>query len=205
MVFNARRSVRLSITLAVLTIGGGMSTTTAGAVSGPDVAFAAGSPAMTVIAQIARDYWGRDACGGQVQISWARLDARINAEAGWWKTGEDAYADPDGNTNCEITFNLTTEDWPKLCTVAVHEYGHLNGRPHSADPDDVMAAYYTHPLRQCVDAAPPPDLEPAIPVPAPSALAAPVLSSPRPAHHRTTRAPAHRRHARRGARRHTRL
>ncbi len=48
-----------------------------------------------------------------------------------------AYADSDG---CRVWLNEEATWTPaRLCMIAEHEFGHLAGRAHAADPDDVMA------------------------------------------------------------------
>jgi Matrixin len=93
--------------------------------------------------QIADAHWGFDPCHGDIAISWGTLPADQNAISSWLNQHAD-YGDPDNNTQCSVVFNTLQDwDWPKFCTVFVHEFGHLAGNPHSDDPDDVMFAYYT--------------------------------------------------------------
>jgi hypothetical protein len=125
------------------------------AITGPARRFAADSRAMAVAESIARAYWGRDACGGHVTLEWMNLGRTTNARS-LWRNAVDSYADPDRNTDCRIEFNERAEfDWPKFCTVVVHEYGHLTGHPHVPDPGDVMAAVYSTPLIECARTADP--------------------------------------------------
>ena len=49
---------------------------------------------------------------------------------------------------------IDRDTWPTLsrveaCTVVVHEWGHMLGRGHSADPHDPMAEYPRHPPGGC--------------------------------------------------------
>jgi Matrixin len=129
-------------------------------VARPDATFAVGSAGMQAAIGVARAHWGGDPCGGQIALSWAPADAEINATSAWTNP-ESAYDHPQLNGDCKVTFNPNAEfDWDKFCTVMVHEYGHLAGRPHAGDPTDVMAAYYTRPLPAC-QAATPAELRPA--------------------------------------------
>jgi hypothetical protein len=92
--------------------------------------------------QLADRHWGLDPCGGDVTITWGKLPPQQNAVSTWLNPHED-YGDPANNTQCSVTFNTKQDwDWPKFCTIAIHEFGHLAGNPHSDDPDDVMFAYY---------------------------------------------------------------
>src|SRR3954469_1218895 len=123
--------------------------TTVGSVAHPEQVFAAGSQQMTTAIAIAKQHWNTDPCGGQVQIEWSGLASDINAQSSWTNPTS-AYDNPTQNGDCKVTFNPGAEfDWPKFCTVTIHEFGHLAGRPHSPDPDDVMFAYYTRPAAEC--------------------------------------------------------
>ena len=100
-------------------------------------------PAMQQARAIALAHWGMNPCKGDVTISWAKLPADTNATSTWVNPFQD-YGDAKDNSLCSVDFNVRQAwDWPKLCSVFVHEFGHLAGNPHSDDPDDVMYAYYT--------------------------------------------------------------
>src|SRR5690242_1341879 len=67
---------------------------------------------------------------------------------------EVAGSDP---TTCEIILNqryVRQMTPPMRCTLVLHEYGHLAGRPHSADPHSVMYPTYVEPDERCVSTAP---------------------------------------------------
>jgi hypothetical protein len=116
--------------------------------------------------QIAVEHWAMDPCHGDIDISWGKLAADENAESSWTNQYQD-YGDPDHNTLCSVTFNTKQDwDWPKLCTVFVHELGHLAGNAHSADPDDVMFPYYAGtPLAACAAVSPAESQAPTAPRP----------------------------------------
>jgi hypothetical protein len=144
--------------LAAVTAGVGTGTFSAAAEAGatvrnvvaePASAFALGSEPMRRAQEIARAHWGADACGGRVEIAWQLLASEINAQSSWTNPSS-AYDHPQLNGSCRIAFNARAQyDWVKFCTVVVHEYGHLNGKPHAGDPGDVMAAFYSRPLDAC--------------------------------------------------------
>jgi hypothetical protein len=106
------RRTLLAVAVALLT-----SASTTHASTPPDQRWPVGGPAFQTARQIAVEHWGIDPCHD--------------------------YGDPEHNTLCEVTFNVRQDwDWPKFCTVFVHEFGHIAGHAHSDDPDDVMFAYY---------------------------------------------------------------
>src|SRR4051812_10096833 len=62
-----------------------------------------------------------------------------------------AGADPVG---CRIYFNAAIfrrMSKPMVCTLLLHEYGHLAGRADSDDPSSVMFRFYVAPDRRCLD------------------------------------------------------
>jgi hypothetical protein len=128
----------------------------------PDQQFPIGGPAIAKAKEVATGVWGRDACGGNVQMVWTAMEAGTNATASW-RNPSDAWNNAGENFDCKIDINTqATYDFPKFCTVLVHELGHLNGQQHVAQPGQLMSAYYTDPIAQCVAADPnPPAPEPA--------------------------------------------
>jgi hypothetical protein len=144
------------------------------AVTHPESVFTIGSSAEQMALQIAKTTWNADPCGGQVVVEWGPLGDDVNAQSSWTNP-QSAYDNPELNGSCKVTFNPGADfDWPKFCTVMVHEIGHLAGKPHSPDARNVMAAYYTIPLPTCV-ASTPEEFKPA-PAPAPKARVASVSS-----------------------------
>jgi hypothetical protein len=125
-----------------------------GQAASPRGELAVGSAAMRAAVDIARAHWGVDACGGAVTVRWVRMaDPTINALSSWRSFGP-AYANPAANRDCSIELNTAARfDRPKLCTVLVHEYGHLAGHPHDARGGRLMSPLYTTPLPACEDAA----------------------------------------------------
>jgi hypothetical protein len=108
-----------------------------------------GGPALRTAMDLAAGHWGTVPCTGRVKIAWEDLGGGINAQSSW-ANDVDPYRQPSRNTECEIALNAGEEwDWPKLCTVVVHEVGHLTGHDHVDDPDDVMYYAYNLPVREC--------------------------------------------------------
>ena len=133
---DGRRTL-LAVAVALLT-----SASTAHGAPSPDKRWPVGGPAFQTAQQIAIEHWGMNPCNGDVDLSWGKLPGEENAVSTWVNQYQD-YGDPAHNTLCEVTFNTKQDwDWPKFCTVFVHEFGHLAGNAHSEDPDDVMFAYY---------------------------------------------------------------
>jgi hypothetical protein len=134
---RSRRTL-LAVAVALLTTA-----STAYAATAPDKRWPIDGPAVQQARNIATQHWGMSPCQGDVDISWGRLPAAENARSTWTNQFAD-YGDPEHNMLCAVVLNARQDwDWPKLCTVFMHEFGHLAGHEHSEDPDDVMFAYYT--------------------------------------------------------------
>jgi hypothetical protein len=119
--------------------------------------FAVGSPGLTLAQNLAIAHWGWSPCNGSVSVVWKRQASDINAMSVWSTLGTDPYGDPQDNQDCEIDLNpAATWDWPKLCSVVVHEYGHLTGHDHDPHPGRLMSAIYTTSTPECATAAAPP-------------------------------------------------
>jgi len=74
---------------------------------------------------------------------------QINAVSRWANPIA-LYGHPALNRDCAIRLNRRAPlSWPKLCTVIVHEYGHLTGHRHSRDPRNVMSPIYGGALPRC--------------------------------------------------------
>jgi hypothetical protein len=146
-----------------------------------DTLFPLEGPAMVLAREIAERHWGGAACSGEVEIGWASLEPGTNATASW-RNPTDAWNNAGENFDCSIDFNTQAEfDWPKLCSVMAHEVGHLLGRQHAGDPNDVMAPLYRGPLDACAQTADPARPAPPVePVAEERATVAEVAAAPRP-------------------------
>jgi hypothetical protein len=192
------------LALATLTLAVAAAPAAARADDSPAVRWPAGGPALRTALAMGGEHWGMSPCDGRVAMTWTGLDAGVNAQSSW-ANDVDPYLQPSSNTDCEIALSTGTEwDWVKLCSIVVHEVGHLTGHDHVDDPDDIMFYAYVEPAPEC--AATP---EPAASGPPPAATA-PVKATPRQAKKasapkrkaakpkkakgRKAHAPAHRRH-----------
>jgi hypothetical protein len=164
-------------------------------VTAPATRWPIGGTAIRTAMSLGAERWGFSPCRGRVAVAWAPLGAGLNAESSW-SNDADPFLQASRNGDCEITLSLRDDwDWPKLCTVLVHEVGHLAGHDHVDDPDDVMYPTYMHPVPECL--ATPEPVEAA----QPSARPAPPKASaatPRRATKPKARAKAQSKHPRRG-------
>lgn len=146
-----RRIGLLAIVTACLAPGVGAGIAQAAGPAGKR--FVVRSSTMRTAQEIARAHWGTDPCSGTVKIGWSNMDdPSFNALSSWRSYGS-AYANPAANHDCRIDFNTAAAfDWPKFCTVLVHEYGHLAGRPHDDRAGHLMSPVYSSPLPECEQA-----------------------------------------------------
>jgi hypothetical protein len=128
------------------------------------------SPAAYAAAHaVAVAHWGVDPCAGAVAVSWTTMDESINAAA-TWSNPTSLFGNAGANYNCAIVYNLHQDwSWPMFCTITEHELGHLAGRDHVNNPNDVMSPFYTRPSPECLH------------TPAPQASATSTHSAARPA------------------------
>src|SRR3954452_4983525 len=143
----------------------------------PAARWPVGGPALRTAMDLAAGHWGMTPCAGRVALRWAPLPGTINAQSSW-ANDVDPYLQPSRNTECDIALNVAQDwDWPMLCTVMVHEVGHLTGHDHVDDPDDVMSASYVAPVQECVATPAPPEGG----APAPATAAKTTAAAPRTA------------------------
>jgi hypothetical protein len=134
----------------------------------PATVYPVDGPGFATARKIAAATWGYDPCGGSVALSWVTAAPTINATA-TWSNPSDPYNNPQQNSSCSVGFNdQQAYDWPMLCTVFVHEFGHLTGHMHTQDQNDVMFPYYVNPIAPCANT---PDPQRAIAAPLPPAQA----------------------------------
>lgn len=131
------------------------------------VAFPAAADATSLATRravaVADTVWGKPCGGTHVTIRWGSIYADHKGTAEW--TGADGRYMGDGppelRTNCRVSIDTTFarenrkgEDWPLYCTAIVHEFGHLTGHDHSADPLDVMYPVMSVSSPRCEMASP---------------------------------------------------
>ena len=139
--------IALAVVAGTLAIAGLL---TATAAAGPSARFTATSPTIAQAEQVARAYWGADPCHGSVTVRWVRQAPDINALSTWASPTADPYGDPQANSDCAIDLNpVAAFDWPKFCTVVVHEFGHLLGHDHDSRRGQLMSEIYTTPVASC--------------------------------------------------------
>jgi hypothetical protein len=148
----------------------------AAAADSPAARWPAGGSTLRVAMGLGAEHWGFSPCGGKVALSWAALGAATNAESSW-ANDVDPFLAPSGNTDCELVLSTQVDwDWPKLCTVVVHEVGHLTGHDHVDDPADVLYFTYLRPAPECASTPEPVETGPPPPATAPHAA----TKAPRP-------------------------
>jgi hypothetical protein len=150
--------------------------------------------AIRTAMSLGAEHWGFSPCRGRVAVAWVPLSAGLNAESSW-TNDVDPFLQPSRNGDCDITLSLRDDwDWPKLCTVVVHELGHLAGHDHVDDPDDVMYPTYMRAIPECLATPEPAEApQPAVRPAASKAAAA----TPRRAARPKARAKPHAKHPRR--------
>lgn len=118
------------------------------------------SPADTALvqrsAEVAQQYWSAAPCAGAVDYGYGALPDGAIGYASWVRPSN-APVDPATFRSCRIDLLPDADLRPAaLCTVIVHEVGHLLGRAHSDDPGDVMYPSLGAPLPGCREAFAPP-------------------------------------------------
>jgi hypothetical protein len=171
----------LTAPLAALALSGMLAAGPARADDSPATRWPVGGSTLRLAMGMATEHWGMSPCRGRVALSWAGLGSGTNAQSSWAAGGADPFAAPSRNSDCEIALSLQAEwDWPKLCTVVVHEVGHLTGHDHVDDPEDVMFYSYVAPVPECAATAEPVETGPPPPVPAAAAAPAPAPAVKKP-------------------------
>jgi hypothetical protein len=165
-------AVMVSLVVPVLQAGGSSDVVgTAGSVTaraaqapgtnGGPTEFPVGGAQMEAAKATAGAYWGSQPCGGNYTLQWTPLDPGTNATASW-RNPTDAWNNAGQNFDCRIDINPAADfDYAKLCTVLTHEIGHLLGQQHDPNAGQLMSAYYTSPIAQCLtaEAASAPEVE----------------------------------------------
>ncbi|HEY6761157.1 MAG TPA: matrixin family metalloprotease [Baekduia sp.] len=164
----------------------------------PAARWPAGGSTLRAALALGAEHWGMQPCRGKVAVSWtSRLRAPTNAQSSW-ANATDPYLQPSFNTDCSIALSLGTDwDWPKLCTVVIHEVGHLTGHDHVDDPTDIMYYAYLQPAPECTATPEPVETGPPTPPPPAPATAAKPPAAPRAAATKKPKAPPKRKRAHR--------
>jgi hypothetical protein len=117
----------------------------------PAARWPAGGSTLRTALTMGAEHWAMSPCRGRVTIAWSgALGPGTNAQSTWASPGIDPYAKPARNSDCSIVLATTVPwDWPKLCTVVIHEVGHLTGHDHVDDPSDIMYYAYMEPAPEC--------------------------------------------------------
>jgi hypothetical protein len=172
----AARGARLLAALTVLAALFALAVPPARAAAGPAERWPVGGAALTTAMALATEHWGMTPCGGQVALSWTgALGPGVNAQSSW-ANDVDPYGQPSRNTDCAIALSTRIAwDWPMLCTVVIHEVGHLTGHDHVDDEHDIMYYAYVEPAYECATTAEPvgPGTAVAVPAAAPPHRTAP--------------------------------
>jgi hypothetical protein len=155
----ARPRRLLAALAALLAIGAGAGTAIAAdGATAPSAHWPSDGPAIRTAVDVAAAYWGSVPCRGRVDIGWDTLSRGVNATSSW-ANDVDPYTQPSLNTECDIVLSVKADwDWPMLCSVIVHEVGHLTGHDHVDDPADIMYPTYVAPIPDCMNTPEPADV-----------------------------------------------
>ena len=148
---------------AALLVGGARAHADPTAISPPQLRWPVGGPALATALDLAAAHWGHTPCRGRVAVTWTPLPTTMNANSSWAFAGTDPFARPAQNSECVIALSTLVDwDWEKLCTVVMHEVGHLDGHEHSPDPRDVMYYTYVQPVADCAGTPEPDPTDPVL-------------------------------------------
>lgn len=99
--------------------------------------------------RIARATWPDSPCNGRERVAFLTPDLQNGKLTFRGQTG-DAFAMMDGS--CRVYISDEPMSDYTLCTVIVHEFGHLDGQQHSNDPDSIMYPIAPNNYKPCLTA-----------------------------------------------------
>jgi hypothetical protein len=101
---------------------------------------------LSVALKKAHQLWGAEPCGGRYRVELTTLPPEIRGHSSWLEpaTSLGPYATPSSTwTDCVIQLPATgrteeavASEWPEICSVVLHEWGHLTGHSHSDQPSE---------------------------------------------------------------------
>jgi Matrixin len=135
-------AVACAVAIALLLIA-----TSAASAASAGQRFPVGGTVMQAAWGVAVKHWGAVPCGGAVRMSWRAMGPEFNAVSEWLATDP---RQPATYSSCNIVFNdAIAYSRARLCSVMVHEVGHLLGREHTRRHGDVMNEFYEGPIPVC--------------------------------------------------------
>ncbi len=116
------------------------------ATGGAPAAHADGARAARAQA-IAAHVWGQPCPLGGVTVVRGEVAAGALAQAEFLVPPETPW--PAAYSSCRVVIGPGRLTWEEVCTIVLHEYGHLVGAGHSANPRSVMYATFERIAPRC--------------------------------------------------------
>ncbi len=96
---------------------------------------------------IAAHVWGQPCPLGGVTVVRGEVAAGALAQAEFLVPPETPW--PAAYSSCRVVIGPGRLTWEEVCTIVLHEYGHLVGAGHSANPRSVMYATFERIAPRC--------------------------------------------------------